>query len=81
MDFGADAGDADGFLEEGGLFALGLGEGDGYVRAADGDGDAGEACSGAVVEEGGYFGWEGLGAGDGFDEVVGEDGLGIAEGG
>ena len=81
VDFGGDAGDADGFVEEGGFFALRLGEDDGYLWAADGDGDAGEACSRAEVEEGGDAGGEGLGAGDGLDEMARKDGFGITDGG
>jgi len=56
VDLGGDVGDADGFLKEGGFLALGLGEGDGYVWAADRDGDAREAGSGAEVEERGDAG-------------------------
>jgi hypothetical protein len=81
VDFRSDASNANGFLEEGGFFALGFCQSDGNVWTADGDGNAGEACSRAEVEEGGDAGGEGLGAGDGFDEVAGEDGFGIADGG
>ena len=81
MDAGGDAGDADGFLEEGGFFVLGFGEGDGDFGAADGDGNAGEAGAGSIVEEGGDAGGKGMGAGDGLEEVALEDGVGIADGG
>ncbi len=70
MDSGGNAGDADGFLKEGGFLVLGLGKGDCDFGAADGDRDAGEASSGAVVEEGGNPGGESLGDGNGFDEVA-----------
>ena len=78
---GGDASDADGFLEEGGLFVLGFGEGDGDRGAADGDGDAGETGTGAIVEEGGDAGGKGLGTGNGLEEVTFEDGVGLADSG
>ena len=81
VDLRRDAGDANRFLKEGGLFALGFGQGHGDLRAADGDGDAGEACAGAKVEECGDAGGEGLGTGDGFDEMASEDGLRVPDGG
>lgn len=81
MDAGSDAGDADGFLEEGGLLVLGLSESDGDFGTADRDGDAGEASSRAVVEEGGDARGKGLGAGNGLDEMALENSLGIADSG
>ena len=81
VDFRSDASNANGFLEEGGFFSLGFCQSDGNVWAADGDGNAGEACSRAEVEEGDDAGGEGLGAGDGFDEMARKDGLRIADGG
>ncbi len=81
INFGIDAGNADGFLEKGGFFALGFGKGDGDLGAAYRDGNTGEAGSGAVVEEGADARWEGMGAGNGFDKMAGEDGAGVADGG
>ena len=75
------AGDADGFAEEGGFFVLRLGEGDADFRPADGDGNSGEAGTGTVVEECGDPGRKRLRAGDGFEEVALEDAAGIADGG
>lgn len=42
---------AGGFAEEGCFFVLGFGEGDGDLRAEDGDGKAGEACAGTQIEK------------------------------
>lgn len=57
MDGGVEGEYADGFAKEGGLLVLRFGECDVDVVAAKGDGDAGEAAAGSVVEEGGDACW------------------------
>ena len=78
VDFDSDFKDASGFLEEGGFFALRLGQRHGDLGAADGDGDAGEACAGAEIEQGGNPGGQGAGAGNGFDKMAGKDAVLVA---
>ena len=70
---------AGGFFQKGGLFALRFGEGHGDLGAANGDGDSGKTGAGAEVEEGGDAGGEGAGAGDGFDEMAGENAVFVAD--
>ena len=71
---------ADHFAEEGSLFVLGFGEGYGDVGTEELDGEAGEACSGAEVEEG-RAGSEVLSGKEALAEVTADDLLGIADGG
>ena len=74
---------ADGLAEEGGFLVLGFGEGDAPGGVEELDGEAGEAGSGAKVEEGGFEGLRGkLEAGEeGFAEVALDDGFRVADGG
>jgi hypothetical protein len=82
-DFGGKGEGADDFAEEGGLFVLGFGEGDAPGGVKELDGEAGEAGSGAKVEEGGFGGLRGkLEAGEeGFAEVALDDGFRVTDGG
>ena len=80
-DFGGEVEGTDGFAEEGGLFVLGFGERDLDLRTEEGDGDSGETCSRAEVEEGGGVGVEMTGGEEAFAEVAADDLLRIADGG
>ena len=79
-DFGGKAEGADGFLEEGGFFALRLGQGDGEGGVGELDGQAGEAGAGTEVEEGGA-GAEAGGGEEALAEVAADDVVGGADGG
>ena len=72
---------ADGFAEEGGFFVLGLGERDLDFGVKEGDGEPGEAGSGAEVEEGFGFGRDVQASEEALAEVTADDLLGIADGG
>jgi hypothetical protein len=58
------------FAEEGGLFVLRFGKGYGDLRAEYGDGEAGEACPGAEVEESVDFGSQMLSCKETLSEVT-----------
>ena len=79
-DLGGEMEGADGFVEEGGLFGAGLGQGDLDFGAEELDGKAGEAGAGTVVEEGGA-GAEVGGGEEALAEVAADDVLGGADGG
>jgi len=70
---------ADGFAEEGSLFVLGFGKGDLNVGPEKDDGQAGEAGSGAEVEECDRANVKVLGGEEAFSEVAADDLLGIAD--
>lgn len=72
---------AEGFAEEGGFFVLGFGEGDGYLRMEDGDGEPGEAGAGAEIEKTGNVFSKKAGGEDGLEEVAAQDAFFVADGG
>jgi hypothetical protein len=79
-DFGLQAEGTDDFAEEGGLFVLGFGEGDGELGVEELDGESGESGTGAEVEEG-RGGSDVLGSEEAFAEVAADDLFGVADGG
>ena len=78
-DFSGEIEGADGFAKEASLFVLGFGEGDLNVRAQKRDGDAGEACSGAEVEEREGVGIEMARGKEAFAEMTADDLFRIAD--
>ena len=79
MDFGGKAEGADCFLKEGGLFALGFGECDCNLGAAEGDRDSREPGAGTEIEQCGDSDRQGASAGDGFYKMTGENPVFIAD--
>jgi len=78
--FGEEMEGANGFAEEGDFLVLGFGEGDAEFGEEEGDGKAGEAGSGAEVEEG-LCGGEMSGGEEAFSEMTSNDLFGVADGG
>jgi len=72
---------ADCFAEEGGLFVLGFGQGDGDLGAQEGYGESGEASSAAEVEEGGGCWVKVAGGEEALAEVAADYLFGVADGG
>ena len=79
MDGDREVKNADGFLEERGLFASGFRESHGDLRAANRNGNTGKAGPGTEVEKGRDPGGKGAGAGDGFDEMAGKNAVFIPD--
>ena len=80
-DLGGEAEGSDDFAEKGGLFVLGFGEGDLNFRVEERNGQAGEASSGAEVEESAGVWVEVLGGEEAFAEVAADDLFRVADGG
>jgi hypothetical protein len=78
--FGGEMESANGFAEEGDFLVLGFGEGDAEFGAEEGDGKAGEAGSGAEVEECLCGGEMSCGK-EAFAEMTSNDLFGVADGG
>jgi|HubBroStandDraft_6_1064221.scaffolds.fasta_scaffold190076_2 hypothetical protein len=80
-DFRGETEGADGLAEEGSLFVLRFGQSDLNVGPQEGDGEAGESCSGAEIEECECAGVEVASGEETLAKVAADDLFGIADGG